>query len=524
MKIDNDMMMAYICEAQDSFIENNTSKEDVFDVLLDGFLKLTNSEYGFIGEVYLDKDNLPYLNTVTITNIAWTDDLYKIFSKRSGIKFTALSTLFGIVLTDKEVVISNNPKTDNRRGGEIKIPKGHPPLKRFLGIPIIFDGEMIGMIGIANSTDEYTTEAVTAMKQIISNCSVLIRGYRRITENENMILGNKARLSAVSHEIMTPMNSILGYAQLVLDDVEGDSFDHVKNIISSCNILLDMVNRILNVNKPSELANVEQIDIEKLLTEMVTASSYSINRLGLNINITVEPDIRVVCDKPGLVMVISNFLSNAIKYNTQNGEINIRVTSSPPEMIFENTGKIISNTSKQSIFEPYTREDKNSHIQGSGIGLSIVKETAIKMKQSTFVETSEKYNIFHFSLDIEKIECSVNSVLYIEDNEFNVNLMKSIFKKKLKDYTLDIAYCGDTGIEKLKHNKFNLLLLDLNLPDTDGFKIMEEMSTLKINIPVIIVTADSTESVKKRLYDANVKSIIKPFDIINLIKLIKEPN
>ena len=106
--------------------------EHLFDGLLSALLDLTQSEYGFIGEVLVGSNGDPYLKTHAITNIAWNDYTRKYFEENApnGLEFENLQTLFGAVLTSQQPVVANSPSRDPRRGG---LPEGHPPLDCFLG-------------------------------------------------------------------------------------------------------------------------------------------------------------------------------------------------------------------------------------------------------------------------------------------------------------------------------------------------------------------------------------------------------
>jgi len=113
-------------------------------------IKLTESEYGFIAEVILDTEtNLPFLRAQSITNIAWNDSILEFYNLNyaKGLEFRNLDTLFGRVLKYEEVIIANDVANDPRASG---IPKGHPALNSFLGMPIKKKGKLIAMVGIAN--------------------------------------------------------------------------------------------------------------------------------------------------------------------------------------------------------------------------------------------------------------------------------------------------------------------------------------------------------------------------------------
>jgi hypothetical protein len=109
----------------------------LFGVLLDALLDLMNSEYGFIGEVMHEDDGTMFLQTKSVTNIAWNDETRAFYEENiaNGLRFYNMNSLFGSCMTGKRVVISNDPKNDSRACG---IPKGHPPLDYFLGTCFLF--------------------------------------------------------------------------------------------------------------------------------------------------------------------------------------------------------------------------------------------------------------------------------------------------------------------------------------------------------------------------------------------------
>lgn len=134
--------------AQAEFIQEDAQRS-AFDSLLQGLLDLTNSEYGFIGEVCQRADGQPYLKTYAITNIAWNDETRAFYDAHApqGMEFTNLNSLFGAAMLTGEPVIANAPSSDPRQCG---LPEGHPALDAFLGVPVFHAGEMLAMFGMAN--------------------------------------------------------------------------------------------------------------------------------------------------------------------------------------------------------------------------------------------------------------------------------------------------------------------------------------------------------------------------------------
>ncbi|BAQ62686.1 circadian input kinase A [Geminocystis sp. NIES-3708] len=182
-------LLRVIQDAQSQFIAN-VDKGVLFDNLLENLLTLTGSEYGFISEVaynqkgekileegYMKNRGKPYIKVHAITNIAWNEETIRLYEESGGrgMEFHNLKTLFGAVIYTEKPVISHDPSTDPRSGG---LPDGHPPLYSFLGLPFHSQGELLGMVGIANREGGYNQELVEYLQPFVSVCSNIIDSYR----------------------------------------------------------------------------------------------------------------------------------------------------------------------------------------------------------------------------------------------------------------------------------------------------------------------------------------------------------
>jgi PAS domain S-box-containing protein len=148
-----------------------------FERLLDTLLRLTGSEYGFIGEVLGDPAGTPFLRTHAITNIAWNEKTRAFYNEYApnNMEFHNLKTLFGEVLTSGEPVFANEPATDPRRGG---LPEGHPSLDAFLGVPLFTGRDMVGMAGLANRPGGYDKQLLSFLEPFFATCGGLIQAVR----------------------------------------------------------------------------------------------------------------------------------------------------------------------------------------------------------------------------------------------------------------------------------------------------------------------------------------------------------
>jgi PAS domain S-box-containing protein len=176
-------MLQALSEINKEAFNPKSDKQSVSNQILNTILDLTGSEYGFVGEI-LFRDESPFLKTYAITDISWDDETKKLYKKYElqGMEFTNLNTLFGYCIRTGEIVISNDPANDPHKGG---LPKGHPALNHFLGIPIKDkDNVMIGMLGIANKKGGYFEEDVIYLRPLLTLINSLISNLKEISIKE----------------------------------------------------------------------------------------------------------------------------------------------------------------------------------------------------------------------------------------------------------------------------------------------------------------------------------------------------
>lgn len=165
-------MAEAITHAQAIFI-GSPDRNTAFRGLLDDILVLTESEYGFIGEVRKNASGAPYLKTYAITDIAWDQVSREFYDKHAatGMEFHNLNTLFGAALVSEKPVIANAPATDARRGG---LPPGHPELNAFLGLPVCYGEDMVAMLGLANRPGGYDESLLEFLRPFMATLAQLV--------------------------------------------------------------------------------------------------------------------------------------------------------------------------------------------------------------------------------------------------------------------------------------------------------------------------------------------------------------
>ncbi|MCK5666494.1 MAG: PAS domain-containing protein, partial [Thiotrichaceae bacterium] len=170
-------LLESINNIQSQFLHDSDPRTG-FENLLQALLSATDSEYGFIGEVLLDANQKPYLKTMALTNIAWSEETRALDDKHAATEMEShnLNTLFGNVLVSGKPVISNDPDNED---GLVGLAKGHPELNTFLGVPLYMGDELIGVIGMANRPNGYDEKQLDHLQPLLTTCSRIIDSYKR---------------------------------------------------------------------------------------------------------------------------------------------------------------------------------------------------------------------------------------------------------------------------------------------------------------------------------------------------------
>ena len=157
---------------QSSYIGGADPKQ-ACEQMLATLLDITQSDYGFVGEILRDESDAPYLKAHAVTNIAWNEETRRLYDENAaqGLEFRNLNTLFGAAITSGKPVIANDPETDPRRSGR---PDGHPPLNCFLGVPLYSGQDMVGLMGVANREGGYGEDIVGLLEPLTGACGAVI--------------------------------------------------------------------------------------------------------------------------------------------------------------------------------------------------------------------------------------------------------------------------------------------------------------------------------------------------------------
>lgn len=415
-------LLSAISHAQSQFI-TAANRLQIFEGLLSTLLDLTDSAYGFIGEVLFRADGsatmddslmkirgVPYLKSHSITNIAWNEETQRYYEDNfeRGMEFTNMNSLFGAVIMTGQPVVANSPRTDPRRAG---IPSGHPSLDAFLGIPFYRGNTMMGMVGIANRPGGYDLSLVDELQPFLVTCSNLIEGYRidrerRATSdqlersNEELLRATRLKdefVANMSHELRTPLNAILGNTEMLQEGIYGDlnqrQHEAIGTIDQSSSHLLELINEVLDLARIEsgqiQLARVP-IALRSLCESTLAFVRPMAEKKGLTLDFEAPDTLPLIeADELRIRQVLINLLNNAVKF-THEGGGHVTLTAEPMEgeaalalvgrqrcirLTVHDTGVGIAQENLPKLFQPFVQVDSalNRKYEGTGLGLALVK-------------------------------------------------------------------------------------------------------------------------------------------------------
>ena len=393
-------------------------------------------------------------------------------------------------------------------------------------------------------------------------------------------------LSSMSHEIRTPLNAIVGLSEDISsyeDQVPKEVLEDIKDIKNASDTLLEIVGNILDINKiESEHMDIieKEYNFKNEISKMAKITSTRIEDKPIEFELKMAEDIPdiLIGDKTHVKEIINNLLTNAIKY-TEKGKITLNVKCinkgdiSKLIISVQDTGRGIKKENIEKLFTKFQRleEDMNTTIEGTGLGLAITKSLVNLMNgtinvQSQFGigslfivnipqkigklvdETIDKtidYNYIRKPVEIidnlDELKENTNNletltesnstkkrILIVDDNKLNIKVATRLLSDL--PYEIDECYNGKECLEKLKSNSYDLILMDIMMPEMDGEATIKELrNSSDFKTPVIALTADAVVGAnEKYMSEGFIDYLAKPFkkeDLENkIVKVLKKEN
>jgi PAS domain S-box-containing protein len=435
---------------------------------------------------------------------------------------------------DRAVIASRQPKLDYEEGQTTA--DGHKLWLNTSKVPL-FDAQaqLVGVLGVyADITERKLSEQAL------------------IAAREAADRANQAKsdfLSSMSHELRTPMNAILGFAQMLEYDSEmtADQQDNVHEILKAGRHLLDLINEVLDLAKIEsgriELS-MEGVDLPTLGEDCRHLIQPLADQAGIDLRFELLAENSVFSDRVRLKQVLLNLLSNAIKYNRPGGSVRLTAAAGKPgylRLAVTDTGTGIAPERLSDLFQPFNRLGAEaSEIEGTGIGLTITRRLLDLMGGEVGVESTLGIGTtFWLELALGQtakvgagrtVADSINAnespqreaqVLAIDDNPANLKLIAQVMGMREHVHLLT-AHTPELGIELALLHRPDLILLDINMPEMDGYQVLKvlQASAELRHIPVVAITANAMPREVERGKAAGFTDYLtKPLDIGHFLQV-----
>ncbi|MBE8724359.1 GAF domain-containing hybrid sensor histidine kinase/response regulator [Flavobacterium hungaricum] len=500
-----------------------------------------------------------YICGVPIAHISFIDESRQWFKSEIGIGLSEVPREISFcqyTIMESELVEINDTFLNERFKDDPNVTDGFK-VRFYAGIPLTTpDGYNIGTLcaidHVSKTLNENQRNALSIIaKHVIVQLELQTKNIELDKQKkiaEKAVFAKDSFLANMSHEIRTPLNSIIGFTDLLaqtnLDEVQSEYINNVQ--IAGENLLL-IVNDILDLSKIESgnlTIDAEPFNLKKTLKHVYNLLKVKVQK-DVEFNLYLDADLpeMVVGDQGRLNQILVNLIGNALKF-TKEGEVTASVkkvdeTESSYSLKFsvKDTGIGIQKSKLKTVFDRFTQAEETTTrtYGGTGLGLNIVKQL-IELQQSEIHVKSElnRGSEFFFTLTYKKATQSQSTlkmpskndlgqlkILLCEDNVLNQKLVRSVMNNF--GFELDTAVNGEEGIELLKANKYDLVLMDLQMPVKDGYQTTEFIrNEMNLDIPIIAMTAHSLVGEQERCFKVGMDAYVpKPFKQPALLQAIK---
>ncbi len=468
-----------------------------------------------------------------------------------------------LIKTNQSVLLKEKDLRLLEESGEIDLVG--TDCKVWMGVPLRVENNIIGVMCLQdyNNENKFSRDDLNVLDFIANQIAVAIQ--RRIMLDNLITARQKAEeaaqskqlfMSTMSHEIRTPLNEVIGITNLLLQgNPREDQMDFIKTLRFSGNHLLTLVNDVLDYNKMESgkiVFEQTQFNFNDFLEEIMRSYSFRSKAKNLDFKINKEGDLpeEVIGDQIRLNQILSNLLSNALKFTNQGGitvtirEIERKEGKSQMEFSVRDTGIGIPKEKHSVIFESFTQasSDTTRRFGGTGLGLAICKKL-VELQGGTIKVISEpgSGSTFIFTLLLEVSDKNMKPsegeaaesyiglegkrILIAEDNKINF----FVANKFLTGWGVIVSHAenGQLALEEIEKEDFDLVLMDLHMPIMDGIeatRIIRESTNPRIrNIPIVALTAAIMSESHDKIDKLNINDyVLKPFKPHDLFERIRK--
>ena len=407
---------------------------------------------------------------------------------------------------------------------------------------------------LLKKTQKLNAELLEKKEELEKNVEELEKAKQKVEE------GSRAKsefLSTMSHEIRTPMNAIIGMTNLLVkDNPREDQLEQLEILDFSAKTLLSLINDVLDFSKiESGKIEFERVafNLQNLLNGVLESFRFTADKKDVSLYLEVDEDVPdvIVGDPNRLTQILNNLVSNAVKF-TEEGSVGVIVGKQQSgddqlELCFRvtDTGMGISEEKQNQIFESFTQErtDTSRVFGGTGLGLAIsqklvdlqdgtISVESVKGKGSTFYvelpfevnENGEVERHTSFNKHAEPDTLQGATILLVEDNAINQKVMTRFLDKW--DIDVVVAENGEQALDEMRDNFINLVLMDLQMPQMDGYEatrlIRELDDKQKSEVPILALTAAALKEVREKVFASGMNDYLtKPFNPSELQKKLE---
>nr|WP_287647199.1 ATP-binding protein [Bacteroides sp.] len=362
-----------------------------------------------------------------------------------------------------------------------------------------------------------------------------------VEQNNVLIASRKKAVHTITHELRTPLTAITGYAELLQKECNKENSVHfLQNIQQSSGRMRDMLNTLLDffrLDNGKEQPKMQPCRISAITQTLETEFMPVAMNKGLSLIVKNESDAIILTDKERIIQIGNNLLSNAIKFTEVGGvSLTTDYTDGVLTLIVEDTGTGMTKDEQECVFGAFERLSNAAAKDGFGLGLSIVQRI-VAMLGGTVLLESERGKGSRFTVEIPMLTAgeqpkqsyqgyarrneAYHEVIAIDNDEVLLLMLKEMYAQE----GVHCDTCTDAAelIELIRKKEYSLLLTDLNMPDINGFELLELLRTSNVGnsktIPVVVTTASGSCSKEELMERGFAGCLLKPFSISELMEV-----